>query len=203
MVTICSQRLEARMGESDTAVMERLRDGDEEALAVLVGRFQRELVGFFYHQCWDQLLAEELAQTVFIKLYQARSRYQATAKLRTYLYRIARNAWIDHLRRQRHHASLDAEIGDGQTRMKDLLPGHIDNDKERRTDLIRHRVQEAVELLPAGQRDVFILANNQQLKYEEISRVLDIPQGTVKSRMHAAIRNLRQHLTDLLDLVDA
>lgn len=191
------------MGESDTAVMERLRDGDEEALAVLVGRFQRELVGFFYHQCWDQLLAEELAQTVFIKLYQARSRYQATAKLRTYLYRIARNAWIDHLRRQRHHASLDAEIGDGQTRMKDLLPGHIDNDKERRTDLIRHRVQEAVELLPAGQRDVFILANNQQLKYEEISRVLDIPQGTVKSRMHAAIRNLRQHLTDLLDLVDA
>lgn len=184
---------------SDTQVMERLRDGDDDALAVLVERYQHELVGFFYHHCWDQLVSEELAQTVFIKLFRARSRYRPTAKLRTYLYRIAHNAWIDHLRRQRKHLSLDAEIGGEGLRVIDTLASDFDPERAGRDAVIRHRIQVAVENLPAGQRDVFVLANNQGLKYHDISAVLGIPEGTIKSRMHAAVRTLRRHLADLLE----
>ncbi|MDA3963100.1 MAG: sigma-70 family RNA polymerase sigma factor [Planctomycetota bacterium] len=184
---------------SDTQVMERLRDGDDDALAIIVERYQNELVGYFYHHCWDQLNAEDLAQTVFIKLFRARARYQATAKLRTYLYRIAHNAWVDFVRRQRNHLSLDAEVGHNGLRLVDTMAQDFDPEENSREALVRRRIQEAVELLPEGQRDVFVLANNQGLKYQEIGGILDIPEGTVKSRMHAAVRNLRKHLADLVD----
>lgn len=188
--------------ESDSQVMERLRDGDNEALAIIVERYQDELVGYFYHHCWDQLTAEDLTQTVFIKLFRARERYHHSAKLRTYLYRIAHNAWIDHIRRQQHHVvSIDAEYGahEGQLRNSLADPRAADPGDAGQNHLIRTRIHEAVESLSESQRSVFILANNQDMRYQEISEVLGIPEGTVKSRMHAAIRRLRELLADLVD----
>ena len=187
--------------EDDIRIMERIRDDDRQAVVELVERYQHELVGFFYHQCWDQLLAEELAQDVFVNVYRARHRYQATAKLRTWLYRIAHNLWIDHIRRQRHgNVSLDAEIGGAALRLVDVLaaPAGADPDATSASQ-ITDRIQQAVATLPAGQRDVFVLANNQGMKYQDIAEVLGIPEGTVKSRMHSAVRFLRDELQDLIE----
>lgn len=190
----------------DTEILEALRDGDDEAMTRLVTKYQDELVGFFYHHCWDQTLAEDLAQTVFVKLYQSRTRYRATARVRTYLYRIAHNAWIDHLRRRRPLVSLDSQDADG-FRLVDVLPGppsaglpaEDEEEARRQPERIRERVREAVSRLPAGQRDVFVLANQDNMKYQDIARVLGIPEGTVKSRMHAAVRVLRKELADLVE----
>jgi RNA polymerase sigma-70 factor (ECF subfamily) len=185
--------------DPELPIMERVRNGDQEAVIILVQRFQGELVGFFYHQCWNQGLAEELAQDVFVNLWRARERWQPTARVRTWLYRIAHNRWIDHCRRDRHHLSLDAISPEG-LRLSDRLPaatsqGPTDADEQTR---IRTRVQQAVDALPEGQRDVFILANHQGMRYAEISAVLGIPEGTVKSRMHHAVRQLRDDLGDLI-----
>jgi len=187
--------------DDDIRIMERIRDDDRQAVVELVERYQHELVGFFYHQCWDQLLAEELAQDVFVNVYRSRHRYQATAKLRTWLYRIAHNLWIDQIRRQRHgNVSLDAEIGGAALRLVDVLaaPAGVDPDATS-AEQITARIQLAVAGLPAGQRDVFVLANNQGMKYQDIAEVLGIPEGTVKSRMHSAVRLLRDELQDLVD----
>ena len=179
--------------------MERIRDGDEDAVLGLVARFQHELVGFFYHLSWDQLIAEELAQDVFVNVFRSRARYQATAKVRTFLYRIAHNLWIDHLRRQKHHLSLDAEFGEQSLRLVDVLKApDAPEDNTGRDHTIRTRVQEALANLPEGQREVFILANNHGMKYQDIAAVLHIPEGTVKSRMHHAVRVLRDELADLV-----
>ncbi len=186
----------------DIRVMERIRDGDQDAVILLVERFQNELVGFFYHLSWDQLVAEELAQDVFVNVYRSRSRYQATAKVRTYLYRIAHNLWIDHLRRQRRHLSLDAELGEQSLRLVNVLKApEAPDELERgaRERIIRQRVQEALGNLPEGQREVFVLANNHGMKYQDIAAVLAIPEGTVKSRMHNAVRAMRSELSDLVD----
>ena len=199
-VALTVMELKPRMrDDSDTRIMERIRDGEIDAIEELVTRYQNELVGYFYHQCWNQGTAEELAQTVFIKVFRARERYQATAKVRTYLYRIAHNAWIDHLRRLKKHVSLDAEVGSRGLRLVDTIQSAFDPEGEQREYRIRARIQEAVAELPEGQRSVFVLANNQGMKYQEISEVLDIPEGTVKSRMHAAVRNLRKKLADLVE----
>jgi RNA polymerase sigma-70 factor (ECF subfamily) len=186
--------------EADVRLMERIRDGDQEAVIALVERFQHELVGFFYHLCWDQLVAEELAQDVFVNVYRSRERYQATAKVRTYLYRIAHNLWIDHLRRQKRHLSLDAEIGEQSLRLVNVLKAPDQpEDTGGRDHVIRSRVHEALGNLPEGQREVFVLANNHGMKYQEIAAVLHIPEGTVKSRMHNAVRALRHELSDLIE----
>ena len=191
------------MSESDAQLMERMREenGTEEALAELVHRYQDELVGFFYHHCWQQLAAEELAQTVFVKLYQARARWQPTAKVRTYLYRIAHNAWIDYVRKQARNkqVSLDAEMGANGLRLVDTMESQDSAASEASEMNIRGRIEQAVEALPEGQRDVFVLANNQNMRYNEISEVLGIPEGTVKSRMHNAVRHLRNSLKDLVE----
>lgn len=193
-----------RMSESDARLMERMRDDDgaDEALAELVHRYQNELVGFFYHHCWQQVIAEELAQTVFIKIYQARTRWQHSAKVRTYMYRIAHNAWIDHVRKQARNkqVSLDAEYGSNGLRLVDTMESKDSHATESSEMDIRQRIESAVEALPEGQRAVFVLANNQNMRYQEISDVLGIPEGTVKSRMHNAIRHLRVTLKDLVEL---
>ena len=191
------------MSESDAQLMERMREeqGTEEALAELVHRYQDELVGFFYHHCWQQFAAEELAQIVFVKLYQARARWKPTAKVRTYLYRIAHNAWIDYVRKQARNkqVSLDAEMGGNGLRLVDTMESKDSEASEASEMNIRSRIESAVEALPEGQRDVFVLANNQNMRYNEISEVLGIPEGTVKSRMHNAVRHLRHALKDLVE----
>lgn len=188
------------VSDDDVVLMERIRDDDRDAMAELVRRFQNELVGFFYHQCFDQLLAEELAQDIFVNVYKSRHRYQATAKVRTFLYRIAHNLWIDHIRRKKHNVvSLDAEYRGSTLRLVDTLESHDDQRGEANEHHLRDRIQQAVALLPEGQREVFILANNHDMKYQDIAQVLGIPEGTVKSRMHSAVRNLRDELHDLVD----
>lgn len=191
------------MSESDARLMERMREdeGADEALAELVRRYQDELVGFFFHHCWQQLTAEELAQTVFVKMYQARARWQPTAKVRTYMYRIAHNAWIDHVRKlaRSRQVSLDAERGSNGLRLVDTMESQQSAASEASEMNIRARIEAAVEELPEGQQAVFVLANNQNMRYAEISEVLGIPEGTVKSRMHNAVRHLRNALRDLVE----
>lgn len=187
--------------QSELALMARVRDGDREAVIGIVDRYQNELVGFFFHLCWDQLTSEELAQDVFVRLYNARERWQPTARLRTWLYRIAHNLWIDHLRRKRSLVSLDAERGEEGLRLSDVLAAApaADPDSAERDQQIRERVRGALAELPEGQREVFVLANDQGMKYHDIAAILGIPEGTVKSRMHHAVRFLRDELADLVE----
>ncbi len=187
--------------QAELALMARVRDGDREAVIGIVDRYQNELVGFFFHLCWDQLSSEELAQDVFVRLYNARERWQPTARLRTWLYRIAHNLWIDHLRRKRSLVSLDAERGEEGLRLSDVLAAapSADPDAAERDLQIRERVRGALAELPEGQREVFVLANDQGMKYHDIAAILGIPEGTVKSRMHHAVRFLRDELADLVE----
>jgi RNA polymerase sigma-70 factor (ECF subfamily) len=189
------------MSDPDVVIMTRVRDGAQSAMDDLVERFQHELVGFFYHLAWDQTVAEELAQDVFVNIWRSRERWVPTAKVRTWMYRIAHNLWIDHLRRQKRHLSIDADLdGEGGWHLADVLPAtirdHADVDRDR---TIRDRVQQALGDLPDGQREVFVMANDLGMRYQEIGAILGIPEGTVKSRMHHAVRSLRDDLADLVE----
>lgn len=186
--------------------MERFRDGDDDAFPAIVARFQRPLVNFFYRLTWDRFTSEDYAQEVFVRLIRYRKSYRRTAKLSTYVFRIAKNYWIDRYR-ERVNApkmtSLNATVGSGEGRglsLGDTVEGKSPVPaEEMRNQEIRERLAEAVEQLPEEQRLVFVLSENQGLKYAEISEVMEIPVGTVKSRMHAAMRRLRDQLKDLYD----
>ena len=194
------------MSISDEDLMlEFQRNGKDEVFSELVERHQRGLLNFFYQYCWDRFLAEDLCQEVFCRLFAHSHKYVVSAKFSTYMYRIARNLWIDYVRAHKNKPrpiSLDAESHDGarvdQLELRSRVPQHDPavDDGLRAREAMEH-VKAALERLPAEQRIVFVLAKHQGLKYSEVAETLDIPVGTVRSRMHAAIRKLQRLLRGL------
>ncbi len=182
---------------SDAELMLATRRGDREAFAELVQRHHRPLVNFFFRLLWDRQRAEDFAQEVFLKVFAHAGTYEATAKFTTYLYRVAKNLWIDFLRVEGNHPraqSLDApangEEGEGAPMALaggDRRPEDIAMDREAIQEM-----QQAIEQLPEEMRLVLVLSEQQGMKYQEVSEVLGIPVGTVKSRMHNAILRLRE-----------
>ena len=140
---------------------------------------------------------DDLAQEVFLRVYRARKRYVAGAKFSTWLYTIATNQAIDAQRRNKRHKSVSLdrntrpEGSDDVRTLMDLLESR-EPTPESRLDAAHSRdwVREAVDALPDGLREAVNLVYYQGLKYREAADILDIPVGTVKSRLHAAILKL-------------
>lgn len=186
------------MTRPDCDLLLRLRDGDDSAFDELVAQYERRLIGFFHSLCGDPQLSEDCAQEVFIRLYRSRESYTPDAAPLTYLLRIARNYWIDVYRSRKvrpKERSLDAPAAadDDGGSLALALPGDDPPPGDRLVaDEDTARLRAAIQRLPEIQSAVLALAGGQGLKYEEISRILGIPVGTVKSRVHAAVQNLRR-----------
>jgi RNA polymerase sigma-70 factor (ECF subfamily) len=181
----------------DFALMERFRRGERTALEALVERHHASLVRYFWHQSRSRETAEDLAQEVWVRVIRHRDDYRPTARFPTYLFSIARNLWIDRYRSRKAAPpviSADAEVGgeEGGARLSSLLPGKEPEPSERASvQEEAARIREAVERLPDGLREVFELGEVQGLRYRDVADILDIPVGTVKSRMHAAVQRIR------------
>jgi RNA polymerase sigma-70 factor (ECF subfamily) len=174
--------------------------GDGNAFAELVRRYQRPVMNFFFKLVWDVHLSEDYAQEVFIKLYRHAATYEDTAKFSTFLFTIARNLWIDHVRRRMsepHAYSLDASAGDRDSALSDFIAASDRMRPERivEMDELGTQIRAALAALPDDQRMVVVLSEVCGLRYQEISQVMKIPVGTVKSRMHTAVYHLRSILS--------
>lgn len=174
------------------------RDGDAGAFTAMVQAFQGRLIQFFFRLCWDRDRAEDLTQDLFLKLLRGAARYHEEGKLSTYVFKVATNLWIDHYRAARpqpRFASLDQVLVEGEphlanpNRSEPATPLATVISSEERVELRR-----AIEKLTAPHRIVFELAVFQELPYGEIASVLDIPVGTVKSRMHNSVHALKELL---------
>lgn len=182
--------------DSDVDLLVRYRDGDANAFRLLVDHYQDRMLQFFFRLCWDRDRAEDLCQELFLKLMQGCRRYRPEGKLSTFVYRVATNLWIDHYRAQRPQPrlySLDQVTlgGPGDVAGNDPSPPDCAVDDEERRVLRR-----ALESLTEPHRIVFELAVYQERPYGEISELLKIPVGTIKSRMHNAVQALKQMLGD-------
>jgi RNA polymerase sigma-70 factor (ECF subfamily) len=184
----------------DAALLLALKGGEFAAFSALVDRHQRSLINFFYHLCWDRQAAEDCAQEVFLRVYSHRDTYEPQAKFTTFLFRIARNLWIDRIRSAAVHgrpASLDSRAEGDEGRSlgervpsRSLGPVEILTREEQQAALRR-----AIDQLSEEQKAVVILSEIQGLKYQDIGAILDVPVGTVKSRMHTAMERLKELLS--------
>ena len=179
-----------------------LRRGDRGPFEAFVHLEKGTLLGFFQRLGAELGEAEDLAQEVFLKLYRAASSYEPQAKFSSYVLRTARNAWIDRRRRRSARVeSLSLSAGaDGEPELlerlsADLPPvGWASDLREQQAG-----VRAAIRRLPQSHAEVIVLAFFQALPYTEIARLLDIPVGTVKSRVHHAVRKLRELLSEDLE----
>ena len=172
-------------------LIDRSAAGDQEAFRQLVLRHHRLVMNVGFRALGELSLAEDVAQEVFIKVYKALPGYRHEKPFKHWLHRVAANAVTDALRRRRPVVSLDSL--EQPPAARELDP----QDVAARHDLQR-AVRNAIATLPPHYRDTIALQAFSELSYDEIARALDIPLGTVMSRLNGAKRLLRERLGDLL-----
>ena len=168
-------------------LIDRSAAGDQEAFRQLVLRYHRLVINVAYRALGELALAEDVAQDVFIKVYKALPGYRHDKPFKHWLYRVAANAVTDALRRRRPIVSLDGMEQPIASREGDP------QDISARHDLQR-AVRDAIASLPSHYRDTIALQAFGELSYDEIAKTLDIPLGTVMSRLNGAKKLLRERL---------
>ena len=170
---------------TDEALVEAWQGGDEAAFAEIFNRYSGRILAFITRVVGDSHRAEELMQEVFVRVVtHSRTFDGREAKFSTWLFQIARNLSMNAIRdrNRRREDGIENEAAAGSQ------PSTIES---------RLAVDQFLQKLPEDQRVVFVLKHDQDLKYEEIANVLDIPVGTVKSRMHVAVKSLRKILEEV------
>jgi len=176
-----------RMGHTpeDSALMLRYKDGDTAAFETLYRRHNDALYRYLLRLCRHRATAEDIFQDVWGKIIKARSNYRPTAKFTTFMYRVAHNCFIDHVRRNKRHsnnAELEPEL-------------HADTSESPETiterSLARERLLLALHDLPEEQRDAFLLHEEAGLSIDQIASVTGSNRETAKSRLRYAVNKLR------------
>lgn len=190
---------------SDESLMVLCRKGSSRALARLLSRHKDGLLSFIYSVVRDRHLAEDIFQETFLKVYRQAFRFDPERRFKTWLYAVALNLCRDELKRLRRHphVSLDAAAAadaEGETgprpldRLQDGKPGPSETAWERELEGI---LRLKLDRLSPPHREVVLMSRLLGLKSEEIAEVLGVPAGTVRSRLHYALIELRAELKSL------
>lgn len=176
------------MEPSDANLMQRVRQGNEEAFADLVDRYKNPLVNYLTHLVRSRERAEEVAQDAFVRLYRNASKYREQERLGPYLFRIATNLVVTEMRREKRWSLLLPRLH-ASTNQTAPSP-----DSGLLVDEIQRKVNTALERLPLKYRAPIVLADIEEWSYDEIARALDCRVGTVKSRIFRGRELLRRQL---------
>ena len=181
-----------KAAQTDLELISKAIAGREDGFEELVGRYQRPITSYVFRMLGDYDSALDVTQEVFIKVYNSLSRYSSEYKFSTWLYRIAHNAAIDHIRRNSNVGqSLETEAADGTYQLQLESPGPTPEQDRERSEW-RTEINSVVKCLPAAYRDLITLRHGQDLSYDEIAVVTGLPLGTVKNRLFRAREMMRQ-----------
>lgn len=184
--------LETVRGLTDGELIASAVGGRVDGFEELVRRYQRPITSYVFRMLGDYESSLDVTQEVFIKVYNSLAKYSPEYKFSTWLYRIAHNAAIDHMRRNSVMAhSLEAENADGsyQIQLESMAPSP-EQDRERSE--WRTEIESVVRCLPPAYRDLILLRHSRDLSYDEIAEVTGLPLGTVKNRLFRAREMMRQ-----------
>lgn len=161
--------------------MAQVRSGIGEMLGVLFERYHVPLFNFYLKLTGDRTLSEDLVQEAFFRILKYRHSYRTGTAFRAWMYQIARNARLDHLRKRRPETSWEPEMSPA------VRP--VDTAQQSQEALLLHS---ALMQISEDKREVLVLSRFQDLRYEEIAQLLECEVGTVKTRVHRALQELRQ-----------
>jgi RNA polymerase sigma factor (sigma-70 family) len=175
---------------SDNEIMENVRDGRIEKLAILFERHHISLFNFFLRLTGSPNVSEDLVQEVFLRVLKYRKSYQGRSKFRVWMFQIARNAHIDYLRKKKDAYPLEDQFFD--VRSEEAEP---DDSMVRSQEAAR--LNQALSKLPLKKREVLILSRYQDMKYKEIADLFGCQIGTVKTYVHRALKDLNRIYLEL------
>ena len=166
--------------------------GSEGGFEELVRRYQRPISAYVYRMVGNYEAALDLTQEIFIKIYASLSRYRPEFKFSTWIYKIAHNAAIDHLRR---NSGRERSLINGSETDHYDLPFESDSlspEQQSEREERRVEIEAVVRSLPTPYRELIVLRHSQDLTYDEIVEVTGLPLGTVKNRLFRAREMMRQ-----------
>jgi RNA polymerase sigma-70 factor (ECF subfamily) len=185
-----------RCADEDEEIVRRVLAGDRDLFEQLVLRHQRRVIYYLTRMVKNPDLAEDLAQITFVKAFTALASFDPRYRFSTWIYRIASNAAIDHLRRNRlRPLSIDQplETAEGTVEQQLPSPGPGPDELAARGE-VKLMLRRAVDRLPAEYRQLIALRHGSECSYEEICEITGLPMGTVKNRLFRARNQLRQLL---------
>ncbi len=181
---------------SDAALMKRVRNRDVDAFEILYSRYETRIFNFLLRYVGNRPLAEDLLQETFWRVWQAAASFQAErGEFRSWLYRVALNAVRSEMAHKRYGLDRMASEAHVQQTAGHRSTGRADDPADRlELQESATLVQKALSGLSASMREVIVLKCFEEMKFSEIADVTGLPEGTLKSRFHRAIAELRRRL---------
>ena len=181
-------------------LVEKFLDGDHQAFALIVGRFQKKIYSLAYNILKNHLDADEVVQETFVRVFKKRKELADVKYFTSFVIRIASNYSIDLLRKRKGHSGMAEDStslpGDIQLKLSQKVATPLDEYKNKR---IMKEIRKALEQLPPKQRLTAILHDIEGYSKAEIARSLDCPEATVRSNLHIARSKLKKILMTRLD----
>ena len=177
----------------DTVLITRAAEGDRTAFHTLVERHRPMVYRVAYQYAGNHHDADDIAQDVFLKVYQSLTRFRQDAQFTSWLYRIAMNACIDHQRRQSPHVKR-RETADPELAMETAPEPAPGPEQAAAGAELGVALEAAIGALPPRQRLIFVMRHHEGLKLHEIAAALGLQDGTVKRQLHSAVHRLRKVL---------
>jgi RNA polymerase sigma-70 factor (ECF subfamily) len=197
-----------RQGETprtdpDVRLMLRVKAGDQSAFQELFEKHSRAIVNFAYHFVGSRERAEELTQDVFLQIYRAAGRYEPQARFTTWLYRVARNACLNEVRRPEYRhptRPLERPDDDPEGRAEIALPDVNAPEGERNLAArqLEAKIRVALDELPENQRAALLLSRTEGMSYRDVAEALETSESAVKSLVFRATATMRKQLGEFL-----
>jgi len=188
--------------DPDAALMLRVKRGDMKAFEELAEKYKQPIVNMMYRMLRDLDEAEDLAQNVFIRVYQSAGRYEVSAKFSTWIFTIARRLCLNEIRRRGRHPAESLESS--QSENEEQAPRQFEDLKTFSPPEaclqgeLAQKIEEALAQLPEKQRLAIVLCRQDELSYEEIARVLGCSVPATKSLIHRGRETLKEKLKPYL-----
>lgn len=182
--------------------MLRVKRGDMAAFEELVEKYKQPVIHLIYRMLHDLDEAEDLAQTVFVRVYQSADRYAVSAKFSTWIFTIARHLCLNEIRRRSRHPAESLEAS--QTENEESAPRQFQDQKTFSPPQaflhgeLENKIQEALDALPEKQRLAIALCRENELSYEDIAKVLGCSLSATKSLIHRGRETLKERLKPYL-----
>lgn len=184
---------------SDEELIHRFQDGDIYAFDAIVNRYKDQLLNFAYRFLNNPEEAEDVVQETFLRIFRNKHAYREIAKFSTWVYTIAGNLAKTELRKRKRRKYLYLSDMGYDDKEYEIVDPNANTEKEVESLFQEKIIQKAIDELPPRFRQVILLVEIQELPYEEVSKIMRVPLGTVKSRVNRARLKLQAKLSDIME----
>ncbi len=178
--------------EQDLELFERVKQDDQGAYEILFRKYFRELYRFAYNYLRDQVPSEEMAQEVFLYIWEKREQIEIKTTLKTYLYSAIKNKCLNYIK---YEIPRNQELE--ETHVALMITSQPEREED--SDKLKRHISAAIDQLPTKCKQIFVLSRNAGLTYDEIAEEMEISVKTVENQMSIALKKLRESLKPLYD----